>query len=331
MIARVSEISVADARAEAIELKLAGRKGEDLIQARRLAAERGLTLGDAYPPYLEALKRKGGSPRTFSQYKSNWKLCLLPNANRPLAQITKHDLRSWHTSWGKRGPTTANKALALFRAIYNHAIRTTDGLPPNPAMAIDPFQERNSQPVLTWEALPEWLDLVDQLENPTRRAFWRFVLYSGLRKRDACTVRWDEVFEDRVHRPNPKGGRNKAFDLPLSSQLKAILADAREAHTVFMPNSPFVFPAARSVDGHIERTSEKTIPGVTPHVLRRTFATACVEAGLDPYTTKRLLNHTTARGDVTALYVKPSSDFLLESMGRVSDYIDRKSGKPAVP
>jgi hypothetical protein len=59
-------------------------------------------------------------------------------------------------------------------------------------------------------------------------------------------------------------------------------------------------------------------------MLRRTFATACVEAGLDPYTTKRLLNHTVARGDVTALYVKHSGEFLKAEMERVSQYVSSK-------
>jgi len=59
-------------------------------------------------------------------------------------------------------------------------------------------------------------------------------------------------------------------------------------------------------------------------MLRRTFATACVEAGLDPYTTKRLLNHRVASGDVTSLNIQQSSTFLQEKMEEVSKFIEIK-------
>ncbi len=272
---------------------------------------------------MEALRRKGGSQTTIRGYSFNWRTGLSTYASVTLADISKADIRGWHSKWGKRGPTAANHTLRLFRAIYNHALRTTDGLPPNPSIAVDPFQERARRPYLPWKALPAWLADVERLENPIRRNMWPFLLYSGLRKSDAATILWDEVGENSIHRPTPKGGRLKAFDLPLSGKLTAILEDARKAHELLFPRSPFVFPS-NSASGHVETFREKTIPQVSPHMLRRTFATACVEAGLDPYTTKRLLNHTVARGDVTALYVQQSSGFLQEQMEKVSCYIDTK-------
>ena len=324
MIGLVTEVSLADARAEAASLKVAARQGRDIIHERKLALERGITLLEAYTAFMDALERKGGSQNTIDNYEQNWRTGLLSRSSVALGEISKADIRSWHKKWGERGPTVANQTLRLFRAIYNHALRTSDGLPPNPSNAVDQFQEKGKREWLTWEALPVWLDDVARLENPVRRALWPFLLYSGLRRSDAASMRWDEVGKTSIHRPNPKGGRLKAFDLPLSSKLSEILKDARAAHQLLFPSSPYVFPA-NSASGHVETLKEKTIPHVAPHMLRRTFATACVEAGLDPYTTKRLLNHTVARGDVTALYVQQSSDFLQQQMERVSTFIDSKA------
>lgn len=324
MTGLVTEMSLSDARAEAGVLKVAARQGRDVIQERKEELQRGISLGEAYLAFMDALERKGGSPRTIKGYSQNWKTRLSKHSSVPLGSISKADIRGWHKKWGACGPTAANQTLRLFRAVCNHALRTSDGLPPNPSNAVDQFRERGERRWLEWDALPAWMADVARLENPIRRALWPFLLYSGLRRSDAASIRWDEIGETSIHRPNPKGGRLKAFDLPLSSKLAEILRDAREAHSLLFPMSPYVFPA-NSASGHVETLKEKTIPHVSPHMLRRTFATACMEAGLDPYTTKRLLNHTVARGDVTALYVKQSSRFLRNEMERVSAYIGGKS------
>lgn len=321
MIGLTTEISLANARMEAGTLKIAARQGRDLIREREEKSYRGITLAEAYSSFMDALERKGGSPLTIKGYNQIWTSRLSKQQTVPLNEISKSVIRSWHRKWGQDGPTAANHSLRLFRAIYNHALRTSDGLPTNPSFAVDQFRERGERKRLEWDVLPAWMADIQRLENPIRRALWPFLLYSGLRRSDATSVRWDEIGKASIHRPNPKGGRLKAFDLPLSSKLLEILRDAREAHQLLFPTSPYVFPA-NSASGHIETLREKTIPHITPHMLRRTFATACIEAGLDPYTTKRLLNHTVARGDVTALYIQQSGSFLQLEMDRVAAYID---------
>ncbi len=323
VIARVNEINVADARDEAARIKLAARQGQDLLAERQRKADQEKTLGQAYVEYLEVLKRRNSSPRTIGGYQMSWRLCLSTHANKPLNSITKADLRRWHAKWGERGATTANHAARFFRAIYNQSLKTTDGLPPNPAVAVEFFPEKKSRKRMEWEDLPTWLAKVRKLDNPTRQCFWEFVLYSGLRRSDACSIRWDDIDGSWLHRPCPKGGENFAFDLPLSNQLLSILDRARKVRDVMFPDSPYVFPA-HSECGHITAPKEKSFRGIGPHMLRRTFATACVEAGLDPYTTKRLLNHRVSGNDVTSLYVQPSKEFLLAKMQEVADYIAQR-------
>jgi integrase len=102
-----------------------------------------------------------------------------------------------------------------------------EGLPPNPCIAIEYFKERETRRILTWEELPDWNAKVEKLSNPIRKAYWRLLLFSGLRMTDAATIRWKDVQDDFLHRPNPKGGRTKAFNLPITRQLRGILDEVR--------------------------------------------------------------------------------------------------------
>jgi len=60
-------------------------------------------------------------------------------------------------------------------------------------------------------------------------------------------------------------------------------------------------------------------PNVSPHDIRRTYATVCAETGLDPYTIKLLLNHATDKGDVTSRYILPSKRHVYSSAQRVAE------------
>lgn len=326
VLGRTNELNVANARDEAARIKLEARRGNDVIAERKLEQDQAKTLGEAYQEYQHLLMKKGSSPRTIEGYEMLNERFWKPMANTPLKDISKAELRRLHTKWGTHGNTIANHAMRLFRAVYNHALKTTDGLPPNPSVAVDYFPEKKTRKKLEWEDVPNWLTKVEALPNEIRQCFWLLLLYSGLRSSDACSIRWDEINGMFLHRPNPKGGSDFAFDLPLSLRLVEIIDKARVARDRDFSDSPYVFPA-NSASGHLSSTKEKSFNDVTPHMLRRTFATACVEAGLDPYTTKRLLNHRVSGGDVTALYVQPSKEFLLNKMGQVSEYIERMVDK----
>ena len=125
VIASVNEINVADAHDEAARIRLAARQGTDLVADRKLEADQVKTLGEAYAEYLEVPKRRNASSRAFEGYEISWRLCVSANANKSLKEISKADLRRWHSKWEQRGTTTANHAARLFRTVYKHALETT--------------------------------------------------------------------------------------------------------------------------------------------------------------------------------------------------------------
>lgn len=320
-LGRLNELTIPEARRQAGEIIVAARQGRVVVAEQKQAQRKTLTLKEAYVEYNQALLRRNASWNTLRLNDANWRRMLEPLGNRELRQITKRDLRAWHTGWGEVGPRAANMGAQLFRAIWNYAAKFSDDLPPNPSTAVEYFLEREQRRIIAWSDLPKWWRKAEALPNPVRSVYWRFLLFSGLRKTEALTIRWEDVREGHVHRPNPKGGRIRAFDMPLTGELRGLLDEARSAGETLYPGSPWVFPA-EGKHGHMIAACEKSFPGVTPHDLRRTYATACAEAGVDPYTIKLLLNHAIDKGDVTQRYIKPSREHLERSARLVANFLD---------
>ena len=324
-LGRVNELAVADARVRSVEIMVAARQGRDVIAEREAVDRARLTLADAFAEYTKALKRKEASPKTLALNEHNWRKMLAPHASRELHTLTRREVRAWHEGWGSMGPTAANHGARLLRAVYNYADkRIADDLPASPCVAIEFFTERGTRRLLSWEDLPGWWRQVHTLGNPIRRSYWKLLLFSGLRMTDAATIRWEDLRGGVLHRPNPKGGCNRAYDLPITPPVHDIFEEAREGAERLHPGSLWTFPAD-SACGHVLNMRERVaFPDVWRHDLRRTYATACAEASIDPYTIKLLLNHAMDKSDVTSRYVRPSSGHVAESARRVAAFLEDK-------
>lgn len=325
-LGRFKEISLDEARHLTQKYRVAAKQGIDLVaEAKQKATpEKSFTIAEAFREFMEARREQEISPATVRLYYQNWKNHLEKFQDRQMTSITKQDVRSWHKEWAKSGPTVANQVVRLFRAIYNFALKFHDDLPPNPCSGVVFLKEVNNRRLVETKDLAAWNKKVETMPNLIRRYYWRFLALTGLRRTDAASVRWDEVFETHIHRPMPKGGTAKAFDLPMTTPLRALLDQAKAVRDVLYPHSPYVFPAD-SASGHIITGQEqKFMPDCSPHYLRRTYATACIEVGIDPYTIKSLLNHVTDKADVTARYIRVSLETKREAAEKVAVYIARK-------
>lgn len=142
--------------------------------------------------------------------------------------------------------------------------------------------------------------------------FYRLLLFTGLRKSEALTLEWKNVFEDRIHLPMTKNGRS--FDLPILQIHHEILAPAQGLHR------RWVFPSPKRSDAHISAPQRIAW---SPHAHRRSFATVAVEAGVLEEIVGRLLNHTPL--SITGQrYAKPSLDALRPAMHTVCEELERR-------
>ena len=159
-------------------------------------------------------------------------------------------------------------------------------------------------------------ELLVAMEPPLFRALLVTTYATGLRIFEACALRMEDLDSQRgVILIRGKGGRERY--VPLSKKLLDILR--RYFHRQ-RPKGPWLFPGPRSgqhvsphlVRAHLRRAMAKTTikKRVTPHVLRHSFATHLLEAGVELRVVQALLGHVSIR--TTVRYTRVSTKLIRE-------------------
>ncbi len=285
-LGRTDRISLRVARARAREFMAALSRGEDPT-APKTSAE--LTLSRVWDLYK---KNDRLSPKTKNEYAGHLRRYLKPWLRIPLSELgaDRRAVRERHEQLTvHHGPYAANHAMRTFRALYNRALREDPSLPPNPTVAVVFNKETRRNWAMAKGDLPPWWARVKKL-SPLFRDLHLFLLLTGLRRTDACTARWEhwDRMHDTLFIPNPKGGEDRGFLLPLSLFLNQLLSTRQQENEILFPDSPWVFPS-HSTSGHVEEPKKPGLP--SPHAYRHTFRTLSLEAAI-PYTEVcLLLNH----------------------------------------
>lgn len=107
------------------------------------------------------------------------------------------------------------------------------------------------------------------------------LLMEGLRAGELCALRWQDVKADRIVVAFGKGGRVRA--IPLSDRAKALLARQQRS-------GPRIFRCGvAALEERFRRLSRLSgVPGVHPHLMRHTFGSSALAAGMDEGTIRTL-------------------------------------------
>lgn len=274
------------------------RKLEDEARARGITLKQGLTrfLRDKRKAgkvrystlrnYSDDIQRYMGGKR-FSKRGTcvvNWMDTPLSEITRPMVEEMRLKIRDAARKRGSGGEFAADKALVSLRVIYNHLLKTDDQFNvPNPTTNVYPLVDKKSDRARTRYIRPEemkaWFQAVSGYpHNDVQRELILLILFTGLRREEACGLRWDEVdlAHGIVRLPGARTKSGKAFALPLSRYIWDRLILWRTQH----PSTEFVFPAPRSRKGYVaeprailDRIREShDVVNVSIHDLRRTFA-----------------------------------------------------------
>lgn len=173
-------------------------------------------------------------------------------------------------------------------------------------------------------------------------------LYAGLRLGELCALRWTDIdFDGRILTVNrtvqrlavpgsaaktilsetePKSESSRRT-IPLTEELLEILSR-------FRGELPYVFGGEKPMDPRTMQYRFKKLlkdAGIddrTFHTLRHTFATNCVENGMDVKALSELLGHSDVKITLNR-YVHPTMDSKRKQLGALSDFYGRICGRVA--
>jgi integrase len=306
-VGRTDEMTVRAARLKAKTLIAKISTGEFFKEEDRAAelaqakAVLGITLREAWARYRTShMERKGRSEATIRGYVDHVERLLADWLDAPLQTLgdtplmvaERHDQLT-----RENGPSAANGAMRTLRAIYNHARKGHRYLPPeNPTLAVDWNREKRRDTAMGVEDLPEWFEQARRMRHPVRREFHLFTLLSGSRPGALLQARLEHLsIRDRVlHIPRPKGGADRAFDIPLSRQMiRCLIRAIRAGRMVYPENDKGWLFVAESQDGHMaEHREYRQVLSKWGNDLRQTFRTMGQVANLSEIDMHLLMNHT---------------------------------------
>ena len=352
-----------------------------------------ITLQAALDQYVQKGKLK---PRSIKTYQDLFRLYLADWLNKPAREITRDMIKNRHqmiatqkrqrqklnkeidTEDGKERPTVvispdlkpkeaaADNCMRTLRAVLNYFFEDEEGVTPymNPVNILSSRRKKawfgavRRQTIIKNSNLPSWYKAVMGLENSIMRDFLRFLLFTGLRRKELETLKWKQVDLQEGCFTIVDTKNNNPHTLPLSDYLQTLLVDRKEGLEVELTEakkalagigklplkqqqaafsrvalaesrlaSQYVFPGEGKTGYIVDPkrwintiTAETGIP-FSCHDLRRTFATIAESLDLSTYTVKAFLNHKKQLADVTGGYIIISVDRLRDPMQKITDAI----------
>ena len=332
-IGSVAEIDLDRARAMAADLIHQMRHGEDPKALKRSAAN--WTLRRALDEYIKA--RKSLKPKSAASYRQWVGKHLGGWMDRPLRTITADEVEDRHRAIqteiakhrkaqpdhfkSESGTRTANQVLRIFGMVWNFVADRDATLPANPVRRLKRqwYDEPRRTRLVKADQLPAFYAGIEALQHPVYRDYIKFLLFSGMRRTEAASLRWDMVdLAAKVIRVPADTKTETPLNLPMSSFVCDLLIARRS-----LGDSGWVFPGQRGKpigepSDYFKAIAEASGASVSAHDLRRTYITIAESCDISPLALKGLLNHALG-GDVTSGYIVMSTERLREPAQRVCD------------
>jgi len=225
---------------------------------------------------------------------------------KPLDRATPQDVRNFQLHLleaRKVGYSSFNQAVCALRFLY------TTTLPRKWPVRMIPFGKRPKK-LPTVLCRREVDDLLRCTPNLKHRTFFMTLYGAGLRLSEAAHLKIADIDSARMQLNIACGKGAKQRLVPLSPRL---LKTLREYWKQYRPTT-YLFPGKTPETPYAATSIQKAIKAsavraginkpVHPHVLRHSFATGLLEAGVDILTISRLLGHASFATTMVYLHVR---------------------------
>jgi integrase len=176
---------------------------------------------------------------------------------------------------------------------------------------------------------------LDELEDGLSKAAIKLLLFTGGRRGEITSLRYDQWKQDekRLFLPDTKNGRSRS--IILNDRALAVLKEleANKDNSKRTKDSGYLFPSrGKAKKPHINdlrtpfgKTCEAAeIEGMRIHDLRHSFATLAIQGGASLYDVSKLLGHSDV--SMTQRYAHMVDDSLQKATDNMAGVIDRAVG-----
>ena len=298
------EVSIDAARRKARETIAKLAQGINVAHERRYKRAEP-TLGELFADWLD--KHAKPHKRTWVEDERQFNKSLQPWRNRKLSAISRADVRALHTRLGgKHGHYAANRVLSLLTTLYNWA---GDEVAANPCKGVKKFREQSRERFLQPDELPAFFEAVKAEPNKTVADFFLTCLYTGARRGNVASMRWQDVNLDNATWWIPQTKSGEPVTVHLSQPMVDLL---REREAIAEPGAVYVFPGRRS-NGKVQHLSSPKfawkrlveragLRDLRLHDLRRTLGSFQAAAGASLSVIGKSLGHKSTAS--TAVYAR---------------------------
>jgi integrase len=293
-LGRVTELTLDQARDQALSHKLALRQKDTDPLAQRERALLGETVAELCAAYLEryAKPRK----RSWRDDEQRINKYLIPSWG-PLkaAALKRLDVAALHRRVGAMHPYAANRIVELVSKMFELARvwGIVDEDHPNPARRIEAFREVKRDRWVTAQEMPRLGAAIQAEPSVYVRGAICMYLLTGVRKSELLRARWRDIDWQRAEWTLPETKNGKPHVVPLSRPaLKLLKSLPREA------SNPYIFhgalagrPLVNISKPWLRIRAAAGIPDVRLHDLRRTVGSMLAQNNYSLHMIGRVLNH----------------------------------------
>ena len=329
--------SMAKIRAEAETINAELASGINPNERIREEAALEITLQVAFDQYVASKSLATGTLKSYQKAldrMDDWK-------QKPLRDITKLMVLERYNKLASDSHTAAMKMPQVLRAVWNFTNDLTDddAFGRAPTIILNKQKKQWSRTTtrnrkITADKLPAWLDAVRALpsqqgDGKRMAAYLEFLLLTGLRRREAGYLRWEDVDMKHGHFIVRATKNHSDHCLPITRHTRQLLNSMRD-------NGELVFGVEEPKKA-INRVTKACGVQFSCHDLRRSFATLADHSGAGSYAIKGILNHASGN-DVTGQHYagyRPLDDSsnvnldevraMRESLQKIEDYILSKA------
>ncbi len=311
------------ARKEAKRLLGLVTAGEDPAEDRTRARQ-AITVAELCDLYLsEGVTTKKAS--TVAMDRTRVELHVKPLLGRRRARdIAQGDVERFMNAVAKRsGKGAASRTVGMLGGIFSFAVRKRL-CAKNPVRGVERFADRKVERFLSLTELARLGETLSAAEregvNPYAVAAIRMLMFTGCRKAEILTLRWDDIDWEHngLRLPDSKtGAKTVALGAPAIELLHGLPR---------VEGNPYVFPGTKD-HAHLvglqknwhRLRNRAELPDVRLHDLRHTFASVGAAGGDSLLIIGKLLGHRNAAS--TQRYAHLGDDPLRSAANRISQQI----------